>query len=299
MTAMAYAQAPGARLRYEDTGTGVPIVFVHETSADLRSWEAQVRWFSRAYRCITYNARGYPGSDPGTQPDTHDHRRLSDDIGVVMDAAGVDKAFVVGHSMGAYVAAHLMVNHPERLLGVMLEGLGAGADDPEAFRAATLAMVAMMRKDGIEPLVEQMARGPNRVQLLHKDPRGFEEFLQQLRDIDPQALANIMEHCHSRRPPIYELQAPLRQSSVPTLIAVGDEDLSCIGPALFLKRTIATAGLWMCPRTGHSVNLEEPALYNAALQSFITAVQQGSWRARDPRSVVSQMLDVPGTSTAP
>jgi pimeloyl-ACP methyl ester carboxylesterase len=145
-------------------------------------------------------------------------------------------------------------------------------------------------------LVEQMARGPNRVQLLHKDPRGFAEFLQQLRDIDPQALANIMEHCHSQRPPIYELEAQLCQSSIPTLIAVGDEDLSCIEPALFLKRTVATAGLWVCPRTGHSINLEEPALYNAALQSFINCVQQGSWRARDPRSVVSNMLDVPQQS---
>jgi 3-oxoadipate enol-lactonase len=293
---MAYAQAPGARLYYEVTGSGTPIVFVHETCADMRSWEAQVRWFSRAYRCITYNARGYPGSEPGIDPSMQDHRRLSDDIGAVMDAAGVDKAFVVGHSMGAYVTAHFMVNHPDRALGVVLEGLGAGSDDQEAFRAATLAMAAALRTRGLGPMVDQMARGPNRVQHLQKDPRGFAEFLQHLREIDPAGLANVLQHCHSKRPAIYTLEAQLRQSNVPALIAVGDEDTPCIAPANFLKRTIPAAGLWICPRTGHSVSLEEPVLFNATVQSFVHAVEQGNWKARDPSSYQKNVLDAPPKS---
>jgi 3-oxoadipate enol-lactonase len=287
---MPYAQAPGARLYYEETGTGVPIVFVHETCSDLRSWEAQIRWFSRSYRCIAYNARGYSGSEAGADPVANTHRRLSDDIGAVMDAAGVDKAFVVGHSMGAYMAAHFLVNHPQRLLGVVLEGLGAGTDDPQAFRGATLAMAAILRAQGIEPLIEQMTNGPNRVQFLQKDPRGFAEFLQHLQEIDATALANVHEHCHSHRPPIYGLEAQLMTSEVPTLVVVGDEDGPCLQPALFLKRSIPRAGLWVCPRTGHTVSLEEPALFNATLQSFVHDVQQGRWGLRDPRSYGEHLL---------
>ncbi len=290
---MPYAHAPGARLYYEDTGAGTPIVFVHETCADLRSWEAQVRWLSRGYRCIAYNARGYCGSDLGADPSTHDHHRLSEDIGVVMDAAGIDRAFVVGHSMGAYMAAHFMARHPDRLLGVVLEGLGAGSDDPAAFRQATLSMAASLRRDGVESLVEQMVRGPNRVQFMAKDPRGFAQFLAHLREIGPEALANIHEYCHSRRPSIFALEASLRACEVPALIVVGDEDTPCIEPAVFLKGALAAAGLWVCPKTGHSVSMEEPALFNAAVQTFLQGVESGRWRARDPLSYAKRVLDLP------
>jgi pimeloyl-ACP methyl ester carboxylesterase len=288
---MAFANAPGARLHYESTGSGTPIVFVHETCADLRSWESQVRWFSRRHRCITYNARGYAPSERGAHPESHDHLRLAEDIGAVMDAAGVDKAFVVGHSMGAYVAAHFAVAHPQRLLGLVLCGLGSGSDDPQVFKAGSLAMAATLRQQGMAPFVEQMSRAGTRIQYQSKDPRGFAEFLQHLREMDPQSLANVLEHCHSRRPPIYELEPQLGRLKVPTLIAVGDEDTPCLEPALFLKRTITSAGMWICPRTGHAVNLEEPAQFNAELQSFIQAVQQGRWGERDPRSSGIQVYD--------
>ena len=216
-------------------------------------------------------------------------KMMAEDIGVVMDAAGIDQAFVVGFSMGAYVAAHFAVAHPQRLLGLALCGLGAGADDPPPFWAGNLAMAETLRQHGMAPFVDEMARAPNRVQLQHKDPRGFEEFLQHLREMDVQGMANILQHCHARRPPIYELEASLRGLNVPTLVAVGDvhmhvrsrkplqDVLTCLNPGLFLKRTLPKAGLWICPRTGHAINLEEPALFNAMLQSFIHAVEKGAW----------------------
>jgi pimeloyl-ACP methyl ester carboxylesterase len=277
---MAFANAPGARLYYESVGSGTPIVFVHETNADMRGWEDQLHWFSRLHRCIAYNARGYPGSERGERPETHDHLRLAEDIGVVMDAAGVDKAYVVGFSMGAYVAAHFALAHPERLLGQMLVGLGAGADEPEPFRAGVLHAAAQARAAGMKPIVEETTRAHHRMQLQRKDPRRFSQLLQQLAEFDAEGIANILQHCHSRRPPIYEFEAPLSRLAVPTLVAVGDEDSACLKPALFLKRTLPAAGLWVCPLTGHAINLEEPALFNAAMQSFINAVEHGAWPAR-------------------
>ena len=70
---MAFVQSGDVNLYVEETGTGYPIVFVHEFGSDHREWEPQVRWFSRAYRCITYNARGYPPSDV---PEDRDRVRL-------------------------------------------------------------------------------------------------------------------------------------------------------------------------------------------------------------------------------
>jgi proline iminopeptidase len=69
------------------------------------------------------------------------------------------------------------------------------------------------------------------------------------------------------------------------LIIVGDEDDACIEPSLFLKKMIATSGLAMFPKSGHAVNLEEPALFNQTLDAFLALVEAGRWPARDPRSV--------------
>ena len=55
---MPYLQSDGAKLYYEEAGTGTPIVFVHEFSGDLWSWEKQIQYFSRRYRCVAFNARG-------------------------------------------------------------------------------------------------------------------------------------------------------------------------------------------------------------------------------------------------
>ena len=280
---MPFAEAPGARLFYESTGTGAPIVFVHETSGDRRSWEGQVRWFSRLHRCITFNARGYAPSERSAR--SADYRQLADDIGHVMDAAGVAKAFVVGLSMGAYFTAHFALEHPERVRGMVLAGLGAGADDPASYRTSVAAVAAGIRSQGIKTYVDQMVSGPNRVQLQNKDPRGWEEFLTHVGELDAQGVADVMAHCHASRPPIYEFESALRELQVPTLVAVGDEDEPCTRPALFLKRTISACGLWICPRTGHAINLEEPALFNAVIQDFIYKVQQGAWGSRDPRSM--------------
>jgi len=92
----------GVKLYYEETGTGIPIIFVHEFAGDHRSWEPQVRYFSRSYRCITYNARGYPPSDVPMDGERYSQDRARDDIRAVLDGLGVDKAHVVGLSMGAF-----------------------------------------------------------------------------------------------------------------------------------------------------------------------------------------------------
>jgi pimeloyl-ACP methyl ester carboxylesterase len=272
---MPFAEAPGARLYCESNGSGTPIVFVHETCDDLRGWQAQRDDLSRTQRCIAYNARGYAPSHRGTRPETHDHRRLADDIGVVMDATGVESAFVVGLSMGAHVAAHFALAHVHRVIGLVLVGLGAGADDPPAFHARMREMAAAVRRDGMAPMVDQTSRAAHRVQLQRKDPAAFDALLARLRGFDAQGLADVLQHYHARRPSIYDSEAALRALQVPTLVVVGDEDSGCFEPALFLRRTLPRASLWVCPRTGHAVNLEEPAQFNAALRSFIDDVACG------------------------
>src|SRR5215510_8962542 len=103
---MPTARANGVELYYESTGEGFPLVWSHEFGGDYRSWEPQVRHFSRRYRVITYNHRGYPPSDVPEDFERYSQARARDDIRAVLDALKIDKAHVVGLSMGAFATLH-------------------------------------------------------------------------------------------------------------------------------------------------------------------------------------------------
>jgi pimeloyl-ACP methyl ester carboxylesterase len=103
----------GVQLYYEEAGAGTPVVFVHEFGGDHRSWEPQVRHFSRRYRCIAYNARGYPPSDVPEDFERYSQARARDDIRAVLDALRIDKAHVVGLSMGAFATLHFGMAYME------------------------------------------------------------------------------------------------------------------------------------------------------------------------------------------
>ncbi len=283
---MPHAQADGARLYYEETGTGYPIVFVHEFGSDCREWETQVRWFSREYRCITYNARGYPPSDVPPSPGRYGHEYAVEDIGAVMRHLGLERAHIVGLSMGAYATLLFGLRYPGMASALVVAGCGSGApaEDRDRFSAACKAQAERFLANGAAAVAEEVGVGPTRVQLLLKDPRGWREFVQHLGQHSPEGSAATLLAYQAQRPSLWDFADALAHLTVPVLLAVGDEDEPCLQTNLFLKRTIPTAGLWMAPRTGHAINLEEPAAFNAAVQTFLSTVEHGRWSPRDPRT---------------
>src|SRR5919205_518342 len=126
----------GVRLYVEEAGDGFPVLFVHEFAGDHRSWEPQVRALSRRYRCIAYNARGYPPSEVPEDPERYSQARARDDIRAVLDALGIDKAHIVGLSMGGFATLHFGLTYPERARSLVIAGCGYGASpDREQYRA--------------------------------------------------------------------------------------------------------------------------------------------------------------------
>lgn len=283
---MPYASSDGVKLYFEETGTGTPIIFVHEFAADWRSWEAQVRHFGRHYRCIAYSARGYTGSDVPTDQSLYSYEHFADDIGVVLDHLGIDRAYVVGLSMGAYAALQFGLRAPERVLGLVLAGVGSGSppDQRAAFMEQTAKLADLVEAKGAEGLVDAVAEGPTRIHLQNKDPRGFEEFRRNLGEHPALGSAYTMRNYQGQRPSLTDFTAELAAMRLPVLIAVGDEDEPCIETSLFLKRTIPASGLWMAPKTAHGMNLEEPAAFNDQVERFLHAVELGKWGPRDPRA---------------
>ena len=277
----------GVRLYAESTGTGTPLLFIHEFAGDHRSWEPQVQYFSAAFRCITYSARGYPPSDVPADPAAYSQQRAVNDATDVLDALGVLCAHVVGLSMGGFTALHLAMSCPDRLLSAVVAGAGYGSQPKreEQFRRECEATAAAFESEGAAQVAQRYAVGPARVQFQNKNPRGWAQFAAALGEHSATGSALTMRGVQGARPSLYELTEHLAEISVPVLILTGDEDEGCLEPALMLKRAIPGSGLTVLPQTGHTANLEEPAAFNQEVDRFLAAVDRGAWRRRDPRSL--------------
>src|SRR5262249_4913474 len=131
----------GVSLHVEEVGRGTPIIFIHEYAGDHRTWEPQLRYFSRQNRCVTFSQRGYPPSDVPSDPGKYSQEIARDDVIAVADALGIAKAHFVGHSMGAYTALHVGIKYPERCLSLTAAGCGWGST-PEQAKADSLKAMA-------------------------------------------------------------------------------------------------------------------------------------------------------------
>ena len=289
---MAFATASdGIKLYFEETGSGTPIIFVHEFAGDHRSWEPQVRFFSRYFRCITYAARGYVPSDVPSDPSAYSQQHARDDVIAVMDHLGLDKAHIVGLSMGGFATVHVGIAYPHRTLSLVIAGCGYGSEPSQKarFRSEAEGVADNIERLGGKYLAEQYALGPARVQLQNKDPRAWREFADQLAQHSAQGSALTMRGVQAQRPSLWELKDAIAKIEVPALIVTGDEDEPCLEASLFLKRQIMSSALVVLPRTGHTLNIEEPDAFNRALSEFLLAQASGRWEKRDPRSVSTNM----------
>ncbi|WP_422000404.1 alpha/beta fold hydrolase [Reyranella sp.] len=279
------------KLWYEEAGSGQPIVFVHEFAADHRSWELQMRHFGQRYRCITYGARGYPPSEVPEKPERYSQDRATDDIAAVMNHLGIDKAHVVGLSMGGFATLHFGFRHPTRALSLVVAGVGYGAerDQQAKFRGEVEAVAKSLREEGMEAFAGKYAYGPTRVQFENKDPRGFAQFKKELGEHSALGSANTQLGVQGQRPSLYDLIDQMRALTIPTLVLTGDEDWPCLSPSLLMKREIPSAALAVMPNCGHTINLEDPDLFNRIVGDFIVQVEAGRWPRRDPRAMTASI----------
>ena len=282
----------GVDLHYEEAGTGTPLVFVHEFAGDARAWEPQLRFFARRYRCIAFNARGYPPSAVPHDGTAYSQDRATDDIGNVIEALGLAPAHVVGLSMGAFATLHLGLRHPRLARSLTAAGVGYGAQPGkrDQFRAEVDATADRIAAEGMARMAGTYGRGPTRLVFEEKDPRGYAEFMTQLAEHDTDGAVLTMRGVQRERPSLFELEAQFRAMTLPTLIICGDEDDPTLEPGLFLKRTIATSALLVMPRCGHAMNLEDPDAFNRGVLEFITWVDAGRWWARNPETLAGSII---------
>ena len=273
------AAADGTSLYYEATGSGDPVLFIHEFAGNHRTWAAQVATLGDGHRCVAYSARGYPPSDVPAGNDAYGQDMAVADALAVLDGLDIEKAHIVGHSMGAYTALHVGIRHPERCLSVAALGCGWGShpDERETARGLCEDIAKMFREEPIAESAAKYARFPMRHTFEAKDPDGFAAFEKILAGLSPEGAALTMLNLQRDRPTLWNMEEELKTFVPPLLVLVGDEDHPCLDGSLFLKRTVPTAALQIVPRAGHTITMEEPDIVNAALRDYFAAATDGTW----------------------
>ena len=284
----------GVRLYFEETGTGRPLILVHEFAGDMRSFEPQMRHFGKRYRAIAYNARGFPPSDVPEKASSYSQARAANDILAVLDHIGEKRAHVVGLSMGGFATLHFGLRHHDRALSLCIGGCGYGAEleKRDSFRAEADLIAKMLLTGDMKAFAERYSLGPTRVQFQNKDPRGFAEFKKMLAEHSGLGSANTQLGVQKERPSLYSLVEEMKRITVPTLIITGDEDWPCLVPGLLMKHSISSAALSVMPNAGHAINIEEPDEYNRIVGDFLSQVESGRWPIRDPRAVSTSITGI-------
>lgn len=265
----------GVKLHYETAGEGPAIVFVHELAGTLHSFDLQIAALKPRFRCIAFNARGYPPSDVPDAIDAYSQDIAAADIGAVLNAAGATDAHVMGVSMGSAAALQFALAQPARVRSAILCSIGSGSDaKPEEYTAAMEGMAARVEQNGMAQLRENFTTSPARVKLKDKNPAEYAKFLREIEAFSIKGLANTMRGVQKRRPPLYAHKERIAAMKVPTLVVLGGDDQGCAKPSHFLAETLPGARLEILRHTGHGVNLEEPQRVNRLVEDFIGAVER-------------------------
>jgi pimeloyl-ACP methyl ester carboxylesterase len=266
----------GTKIYGESSGpdNAVPIVFVHELAGSCRSFDLQVAAWKASWRCIAFNARGYPPSDVPASVELYSQGHAAADIGAVLDGFGLKDAHIIGVSMGSASTLQYAIRHPDRVRSITLTSIGSGSDmGPGEFAANMEVLAELTLTQGMRALAEHYGATPTRYRLKDKNPPEYQNFIAQLAAGSPLGITNTMRGVQEKRLPLYAHQESIARVAVPALVVLGEEDEPCVKPSHFLKETLPGARLEIVAKTGHAVNLEEPALYNRLVLGFIESVE--------------------------
>jgi pimeloyl-ACP methyl ester carboxylesterase len=270
---MPFARVDGVELYYEVHGRGEWLVLSHEFSGGFPSWYLQVEPFAERYRVLVYNNRGYPPSTVPDDPAAYSQERSIEDLRQLLTHVGVERPVLVGFSMGGSIVLNFALAYPERVRALVLAGTGTGSVDKEQNARDFGPIADRLLAEGPAKVGQDYLRGPTRVQLLRKHPARWQKLYDDFSQLSPIGMAYTLRGVQLKRPTMYELEAGLRTLRMPTLVIVGEEDAPALEPSRFLARTIPDAKLIVLPKTGHTLQLEEPQAFNAAVLEFVRGLR--------------------------
>jgi pimeloyl-ACP methyl ester carboxylesterase len=252
-----------------DTGNGPPVVLLHGLGCGQRMWRHQIRALKQHCRVIAYDQRGHGLTDAPAVATSYSAAHLARDLVGVLDALKIERAAVVGFSLGGGPALALAAAKPERVSRLVLADVGAGADDPVKIEATTRRWIDLIRRGEVDELVCEMLRSELFKVYARRNLRRRNHMAALIRATPIDGLRFTLSEVLSKRKSLFRLTGILQTIQVPTLVLVGQLDYVCSKAARLLAETIPDATLKVIERSGHMAPLEQPAAFNAALLEFL------------------------------
>jgi 3-oxoadipate enol-lactonase len=263
---MARARIAGTDLHYAVTGSGPPVVFLHAFPLSLFMWDGQVETLRGTHTVVRFDDRGFGSTPPGDGLLTME--RIADDAAALLDHLGLSRAIVAGCSMGGYAAFAFARRYPERLLALVLQDTRAGADSPEA-RKTRSTLAERVRKEGAVAAADAFLPKLLGETTKREQPALVTRVREAILATPPQGVVDGLAGLAARA----DSGPFLKDIRVPTLVVCGEEDtITPVAESEALQRGIAGSRLCVIPRAGHLSNLEQPALYDDALRSFLKSL---------------------------
>jgi len=257
------AEVNGGHFYYEVDGHGPPLIFLHAGIADSRMWDSQVKYFSDKFTVVRYDLRGYGKSDPPTAPYIP-----AEDLYALLQFLKMDRASIVGSSIGGTQAIDLAAAHPQAVTALVVVGGSPGwlpySDESDR---RTTAIMAGLKEKGPASVVEGWLADPMLTIARTRPP-----VAQQMRMFLSQNLPGLLG-VPFMRPPNIPLPK-LSDFKMPTLVIVGDrDDPEVVQRAHLITRQIPAAKEVVIKDADHMVNLEKPREFNHALDDFLRGLQ--------------------------
>jgi 3-oxoadipate enol-lactonase len=254
-----------------DVGDGPPVVLLHGLACGQRMWFHQVRALQNRFRVITYDQRGHGGTDAPAVATGYSAVLLARDLVGVLDALKIERAAIVGFSLGGGPALALAASQPQRVSRLVLADVGAGADDPVKIEAMARRWVTLIDEGATNELVCEMLRSELFKVYARRDTRCRDHMAALIRATPAIGLRFLLSEILAKRKSLFRLTAVLQTLRVPTLVMVGQQDYVCSKAVRLMAQSIPGAELKVIADSGHMAPLEQPAAFSAALIEFLNA----------------------------
>jgi pimeloyl-ACP methyl ester carboxylesterase len=259
--------ANGIEMNYESSGEGECLVLIHGFSDNMNMWYNQTPEFSKQYRVLTYDVRGF-GETEGNG-DSYSMELFADDLYELLTALDIRSACVLGYSMGGRIALEFAVRHPEFMAGLVFANSGMGDAPSPDMEERRKMMVSVLEQGNIEVISEIMTVASFSPGFEEKNPAAFRRYKDIKMQNNPSAypaIAQMMIEALSVTPDWSRLRCPV-------LIIAGERDgLMEMSVAESMKTSISNAILKTLP-TGHAAAIEAPEQFNQVVLEFVRGLQ--------------------------
>lgn len=248
---MALIERDGVQIYYESAGDGPAILLSHGYSSTSQMWTGQVAAFKDRYRVITWDMRGHGQSDSPEDQSAYSEAATVEDMAAILRDCGVEKAVIGGLSLGGYMSAAFHLAHPEMTRALMLFDTGPGYKNPvarEDWNKTAEVRARVFEEKGLDAL----GQGAEVRITTHRSAAGL-----------ARAAHGMLAQVDSR------IIESLPEIAVPTLVLVGEKDGPFINGSEYMAKKIPNSSYVVIPDAGHASNLDQPAAFNAAVETFL------------------------------